>query len=99
MRKKEFYKFSEKSRNLIGACSILQLRGKKGGFMKKFFLAGLGVCLFITSLCNVRADNISYKRLDNIYYNLTVNGKFESNHVTMFYLADRLAYCIEPGRK
>lgn len=99
MRKREFGKFHKKSRNLVGACSILQLRGKKGGFMKKVFLAGLGVCLFISYLCNVHAENISYKRLDNIYYNLTVDGKFESNHVTMFYLADRLAYCIEPGKE
>lgn len=83
----------------MGACSILQLRGKKGGFMKKVFLAGLSVCVFLSYLCNVRAEDISYKRLDNIYYNLTVDGKFESNHVTMFYLADRLAYCIEPGKE
>lgn len=67
--------------------------------MKKVFLAGLSVCIFISYLCNVQAEDISYKRLNNIYYNLTVDGKFESNHVTMFYLADRLAYCIEPGKE
>ena len=45
----------------------------------------------------VLAANISYERINNAYYNLTVNGKKESNHVTKFILDGRLAYCIEPG--
>ncbi len=66
--------------------------------MKKFLLVILSVCLFGFGFSYVSADDISYKRLNNIYFNLTVDGKFESNHVTMFILDGRLAYCIEPGK-
>ena len=66
--------------------------------MKKVGLIIISVCLFICCLYSVKADDIKYKRLEGIYFNLTVDGKFESNHVTMFYLGNRLAYCIEPGK-
>ena len=77
---------------------ILYEGARKEEYMKKFCLVILSVCLFIFSLNCVKADDISYKRLNNIYFNLTVDGKFESNHVTMFILDGRLAYCIEPGK-
>lgn len=67
--------------------------------MKKLSLIILSVCMFIFSLGNVSAETISYKRLQNIYYNLTVDGITESNHVTAFILGNRLAYCIEPGKE
>ena len=66
--------------------------------MKKLSLIILSVCIFVFSLGSVRAETISYKRLPNIYFNLTVDGKAESNHVTAFILGNRLAYCIEPGK-
>ena len=56
----------------------------------------LGIMLF--SILNpVHADTITYSRLNDIYYNLTVDGIYSSNHVTQFYLDGRLAYCIDPG--
>ncbi len=67
--------------------------------MKKVSLIILSVCLVTLSICNVKAENITYKKLGNIYYNLTVDGKTQSNHVTAFYLGNRLAYCIEPGKE
>ncbi len=67
--------------------------------MKKLSLIILSVCLVTLSICNVKAENITYKRLGNIYYNLTVDGKTQSNYVTAFYLGNRLAYCIEPGKE
>ena len=66
--------------------------------MKKFRVLILGIILFVLSVEEIKAEAISYKRLDNIYFNLTVDGRTTSNHVTMFYLDDRLAYCIEPGK-
>ena len=66
--------------------------------MKKFRVLILGIILFVLSVEGIKAETISYKRLDNIYFNLTVDGRTTSNHVTMFYLDDRLAYCIEPGK-
>lgn len=66
--------------------------------MKKVGLILIGICLFYFGLNSVKAETITYKRLDNINFNLTVDGQKESNHVTMFYLDDRLAYCIEPGK-
>ncbi len=65
---------------------------------KKIILLCLGVFIFISGNTLVKADNITYKKLDGIYFNLKVNDKVESNYVTMFYLDDRLAYCIEPGK-
>ena len=65
--------------------------------MKKLFLITLGIVLFFMFDEKVFAANISYERINNAYYNLTVNGKKESNHVTKFILDGRLAYCIEPG--
>ena len=41
--------------------------------------------------------NISYTRLDGIYYNQIIDGSLDSNHVTSFHLGGRIAYCIEPG--
>lgn len=63
--------------------------------MKKIVF--LLLALFAFSNVSAQESNISYHRLDGIYFNLTVNGSFLSNHVTSFYLDDRLAYCIEPG--
>ncbi|MBR3362878.1 MAG: thioester domain-containing protein [Bacilli bacterium] len=65
--------------------------------MKKIFLLVLGISFFGLFSGNVFAANISYERIGDAYYNLTVNGKYESNHVTKFILDGRLAYCIEPG--
>ncbi len=65
--------------------------------MKKLFLVTLGIGLFMLFDESVLAANISYERINDAYYNLTVNGKHESNHVTKFILDGRLAYCIEPG--
>ena len=64
--------------------------------MKKILY--LFLTLFIGITC-VRAEeaNISYQRLDGIYYNLNINGNLDSNHVTSFHLNGRIAYCIEPG--
>lgn len=65
--------------------------------MKKIFLIILGIVMFGFSMNIVKAETISYKKLDNIYFNLKVDGVSSSNGVTMFYLDNRLAYCIEPG--
>ena len=64
--------------------------------MRKYLML---VLLSIFCFGNARAmeANISYQRLDGIYFNITVNGNFQSNHVTSFHLNDRIAYCIEPG--
>lgn len=66
--------------------------------MRKFILTILFLSFF-TCLKSVRAEeaNISYQRLDGIYYNLNINGIVDSNHVTSFHLDGRIAYCIEPG--
>ena len=65
--------------------------------MKKFIYSFLFLSLL--TFLPVKADeaNISYQRLDGIYYNINLDGNFQSNHVTSFYLNDRIAYCIEPG--
>lgn len=64
--------------------------------MKKYLML---ILLSIFLIGNVRAmeTGISYERLDGIYFNITVNGNFQSNHVTSFHLGNRIAYCIEPG--
>lgn len=67
--------------------------------MKKLSLIILSVCIFIFNSGDVNAETISYKKLPGIYYNLTVDGKTQSNHVTAFILGNRLAYCIEPGKE
>lgn len=67
--------------------------------MKKLSLIILSVSIAVLSICNVKAENITYKKLSNIYYNLTVDGKTQSKNVTAFYLGNRLAYCIEPGKE
>jgi len=67
--------------------------------MKKLCLIIMSVCIFIFSLGHVSAETISYKKLSNIYYNLTVDGILQSNYVTAFILGNRLAYCIEPGKE
>lgn len=66
--------------------------------MKKILLIILSVCIFAMSLGNVKAENIIYKPLQNIYFNLTVDGVTKSNKVTAFILGNRIAYCIEPGK-
>jgi len=55
--------------------------------------------LSIFLIGNVKAEEsrISYERLGDIYFNITVDGNFQSNHVTSFHFGDRIAYCIEPG--
>lgn len=65
--------------------------------MKKIFLVIMGFLLWGVFSSDVSAETISYKKLDNIYFNLKVNGNSSSNYVTMFYLDNRLAYCIDPG--
>lgn len=70
-------------------------RGARGGYMKKIVFLLLVVFAFDKVLA--QEVDISYRRLDGIYFNLTVNDSFLSNHVTSFYFGDRLAYCIEPG--
>lgn len=65
--------------------------------MKKLFVFTLGILFFGLFTSGAKAETISYQRLDNIYFNLNVNGNVSSNYVTMFYLDGRLAYCIEPG--
>ena len=64
--------------------------------MRKTLILLIGIILLGFS-SPVEAATISYKKLDNIYFNLNVNGVHSSNYVTMFYLDNRLAYCIEPG--
>ena len=66
--------------------------------MKKILLLALGIIMGVFLTGHVNAETISYKKLDNIYFNLKVNGVSSSNYVTMFYLDGRLAYCIEPGK-
>ncbi len=66
--------------------------------MKKIWLLILFGSLFVAFLPEGRAETITYKRLDNIYFNLNVGGSRTSNHVTQFFLDDRLAYCLEPGQ-
>lgn len=63
--------------------------------MKKIF----AVLSFLLLFGGVKAEEaqISYHKLEGIYYNLNVNGTIQSNTVTMFDLSGRTAYCIEPG--
>lgn len=76
---------------------MLYIEGLERRSMKKFIYSFLFLSLL--SFLPVKADeaNISYQRLDGIYYNINLDGNFQSNHVTSFYLNDRIAYCIEPG--
>ena len=64
--------------------------------MKKVVFAVMFLFLFMKP---AYADevNISYVRLNGIYYNQVINGVLDSNHVTSFHLGGRIAYCIEPG--
>ena len=64
--------------------------------MKKYLFA-LFLSFIFTINVSASEANISYQRLDGIYFNITVDGRFQSNHVTSFHLDDRIAYCIEPG--
>ena len=72
------------------------LEGLEGRKMKKIVFAVMFLFLFMKP---AYADevNISYVRLNGIYYNQVINGVLESNHVTSFHLGGRIAYCIEPG--
>lgn len=68
--------------------------------MKKIFsLLLFFILLFGIYFKPAKAEEakISYIHLNEIYYNLNINGKIESNGVTMFKLKERIAYCIEPG--
>lgn len=64
--------------------------------IKVLMIAGLFFCGMINSKA-MESERISYIKLNNIYYNQEVSGKFMSNHVTAFKLGERYAYCIEPG--
>lgn len=77
---------------------MLYIEGLERSFMRKFSFVLLVLSLFYC-IFPVKAleAQISYQRLDGIYYNITVSGDFQSNHVTSFHLNDRIAYCIEPG--
>ena len=65
--------------------------------MKKYLFVFLFLSFLVLKPVKAEEANISYRRLDGIYFNLSINGNFQSNHVTSFYLNDRIAYCIEPG--
>ena len=64
---------------------------------KKITLLLFSSLVIFAFTSSVKAEKISYKKIDGVYYNQLVNGKWESNYVTMFYLDGILAYCIEPG--
>ena len=61
----------------------------------------LSLLLFCISVIllvpKVDAEEISYKKIPGVNYNQLVNGKWKTNHVTMFYFGNKIAYCIEPG--
>lgn len=67
--------------------------------MKKTFTLLLFLLMSVTFIKPAHAQEakISYVKLNNIYYNLNINGNIQSNGVTMFKLDDKIAYCIEPG--
>ena len=64
--------------------------------MKKVVFAVMFLFLFMKPAMASEL-NISYVRLNGIYYNQVINGALDSNHVTSFHLGGRIAYCIEPG--
>ena len=64
---------------------------------KKITLLLFSSLVIFAFTSSVKAEKISYKKIDGVYYNQLVNGKWESNYVTMFYFGNVLAYCIEPG--
>ena len=64
--------------------------------MKKYLMLLL-LSIFLMGNVKAQEAGISYERLGDIYFNITVDGNFQSNHVTSFHLDDRIAYCIEPG--
>ena len=64
--------------------------------MKKVVFAVMFLFLFMKP-ASADEVNISYVRLNGIYYNQVINGVLDSNHVTSFHLGGRIAYCIEPG--
>ena len=64
--------------------------------MKKVVFAVMFLFLFMKPAYAAEV-NISFMRLNGIYYNQVINGVLDSNHVTSFHLGGRIAYCIEPG--
>lgn len=64
--------------------------------MKKVVFAVMFLFLFMKP-AYANEVNISFVRLNGIYYNQVINGVLNSNHVTSFHLGGRIAYCIEPG--
>lgn len=65
--------------------------------IKKFIILFLACSVIYMVTSSVSAENISYKKINGVYYNQVVNGNLKSNYVTMFYFGPALAYCIEPG--
>lgn len=65
--------------------------------MKKYLFVLVFLSFLVLKPVKAEEATISYHRLDGIFFNLSIDGNFQSNHVTRFYLNDRIAYCIEPG--
>lgn len=65
--------------------------------LKKLTLLLFSSLVVFAFTSSVKAEKITYKKIDGVYYNQLVDGKWQSNYVTMFYLDNALAYCIEPG--
>ncbi len=65
--------------------------------IKKLSLLFFSLSVLFISTSSVSAEEITYKKINGIYYNQWVNGNLNSNSVTMFYFGNTLAYCIEPG--
>lgn len=74
----------------------ISCEGQERRYMKKLFLLFFTVFMLVKPVFAEEAK-ITYKRLPGIYFNQRINGNLESNNVTMFYLNERIAYCIEPG--
>lgn len=64
--------------------------------MKKLIFAVMFLFLFLKP-ASASDVNISFVRLNGIYYNQVVDGVLKSNHVTSFHLGGRMAYCLDPG--
>ena len=65
--------------------------------LRKITLLFFSTLVIFAFTSSVKAEKITYKKINGVYYNQLVNGVWQSNYVTMFYLDNVLAYCIEPG--
>ncbi len=65
--------------------------------MKKVIFVLLFCLCFFTSSVSAQESSIQYRRINGIYYNQKINGKWDSHHANIFQMNDRVAYCIEPG--